>query len=139
MITESHIGETLYNGIVARPVHSPPVDVVLPLQKYDPIEGQPYIEVTFLPNTMQEPFVGNDSSKWYQGFLQLSVMWPNKGLGDLPARDLASEVAFLWKKGTILDGDGFRVKVYRAPSIAQTMKDGAWLRVPVSIPYQVIA
>ena len=97
------------------------------------------MEATYLPNTTQELFVGNDTPKWYQGFLQLSVMWPDKGQGDLPARDLASEIALAWRKGIALDGGGFRIKIHGAPSIAQTMKDGAWLRVPVSIPYQVIA
>lgn len=139
MITESKISEALLTAAVALAPSSPPVGIALPFQAFSPADDEAYIDATFLPNVTQEPFVGNDSPKWYMGFLQLAIMWPDKGQGDLPARDLASEVAIAWKKGTILDGDGFRVKVYRAPSIAQTIKDGARLRVPVSIPYQVIA
>lgn len=137
MITESSISETLLLGASARLPGSPPVEIALPFQKFTPTQA--YLEAQYLPNTTSELYVGNDSPKWYQGFLQLSVMWPDKGQGDLDARDLASEVAESWKKGTILDGDGFRVRIKRAPSIAPTMKDGAWLRVPVSVPYQVIA
>lgn len=139
MITESRISETLLQAALATAPGSPQVTVALPFQAFSPEEGQEYVEATYLPNTTQELFVGNDTPKWYQGFLQLSVMWPDKGQGDLPARDLASEIALAWRKGIALDGGGFRIKIYGAPSIAQTMKDGAWLRVPVSIPYQVIA
>lgn len=139
MIEESLICEALLTGATTRVPGSPPVELVLPFRNFEPTKGEGYLEAQYLPNTTGEPFVGNNSSKWFMGFLQLTVVWPNEGQGDLPARDLASEVAELWKKGTILDGNGFRVKVYRAPSIAQTLKDGAWLRVPVSIPYHVIA
>lgn len=139
MIQESLILEALLEGAKVRLPGSPPVELALPYQTFNPQEGAEYLEATYLPNTTTELFVGNNTPKWYQGFLQLSVMWPDKGFGDLLARDLASAVAENWKKGTALDGGGFRVKVPRAPSIAQTLKDGAWLRVPVSIPYQVIA
>ena len=139
MIVESSISETLLSAARIKAPGSPSVEVTLPFQPFSPEEGQEYVEAIFLPNVTQELFVGNETPKGYQGFLQLSVMWPDKGQGDLPARDLASEIAQSWRKGTALDGSGFRIKVPRAPSIAQTMKDGAWLRVPVSIPYQVIA
>jgi len=139
MIQESLISETLFTHALATAPGSPSIEVAIAHQKFDPVEGNDYLELTYLPNTTQELFVGNDAPKWYQGFLQVAVMSPNKGQGDLPARDIASELVSIWKKGTILDGNGFRIRVTRVPSIAQTMKDGAWLRVPVSIPYQVIA
>ncbi len=139
MIVESKILETLLEGLSLRNPTSPPLDHAMPFQAYSPTEGQEYLDISYLPNTTTEVFVGNDTPKWYQGIFQIAVMWPDKGLGVLPARDIASQVAENWKKGPAFDGGSFRLKLPGAPSIAQTLKDGAWLRVPVSIPYQVIA
>lgn len=97
-----------------------------------------YIELQFVPNESVNLSVGNNAASWHQGFLQATVVWP-AGQGTVVLHDHAGQIIEAWKKGTILYGTGFKLKVTRQPSERGPIKDGKTWRVPVIIPYQVIA
>lgn len=112
--------------------------VVLPRESYQPTKDETFLDVSWLPNETVAQFVGHDTPDWYQGFLQVAVMTPeNTSLVD--ASSVADEVISYWTKGTVIDGGGFRIKINRSPWPAPSFKDESWDRLPISIPYQIMA
>lgn len=97
-----------------------------------------YLSIEFVPNDTINRAVGNDDASVHQGFLQVTVVG-SAGKGTVRLHDLAGQVIEAWKKGTTLYGTGFKLKVPRKPSERGPIKDGKNWRVPVLIPYQVIA
>jgi len=114
---------------------SPPVDAVKPETPYKPRVGRAYLDMQFAPNETLTPFVGDEDPKHYQGFLQITVVWPrNQGLN--LALSIADAIVAHYGKGTVLrGGDGSVVQVIREPWASIPLPDDAWLRIPVSIPY----
>lgn len=104
---------------------------------YEPRIDNEYLAVKLFINDTVTRYVGA-GRKQYQGILQVTVVYPIKA-GILSATEIAGQVAGYFKKGTIIDGDGVRIKINRQPSLATPIPDGAWLRVPVSIPYNCMA
>jgi hypothetical protein len=117
---------------------SPSIPIVeSPEQDYKPVLDQEYlIAQPFLDET-QTLYVGA-GRKVYAGIFQVTVVYPRNS-GILLAIELSDRVVDHFAKGTIIDGDGVRVKINRQPSQATPTPDGAWLRVPVSIVYQTMA
>lgn len=104
---------------------------------YKPTIGEAYLEARYLPAPTNTLAVGEGRDQ-YNGILQVTVVAPrNEGVE--PAMAIADEVIRHFKKHTIIDGDGVRVKINRQPSQASPAGDGAWLRVPVSIVYNCMA
>lgn len=101
-------------------------------------EEKDYIVLEFVPNDSANLYVGNDAPSFHQGFLQATVVGA-AGKGTVRLHDLAGSIIEVWKKGTTLQGAGFRLKVPRQPTERGPVKDGKNWRVPVIIPYQVIA
>lgn len=113
---------------------SPSIEVVSDQETpYDPVIGVPFLAGQLFTNDTTTRYVG-EGRKVYQGILQVTVVYP-RDHGVLDAIEVAGMVIDHFKKGTIIDGDGVRVKITRQPSHASATPDGAWLRVPVSIPY----
>ncbi len=97
-----------------------------------------YLALQYVPNDSSNLYVGTDAPSLHQGFLQVTVVG-SSGKGTVRLHDLAGEVIEAWKKGTKLSGTGFRLKVPRQPTERGPTKDGKNYRIPVLIPYQVIA
>lgn len=97
-----------------------------------------YLTLEFVPNDSTNLYVGVNAPSFHQGFLQVTVVG-SSGKGTVRLHDLAGSVIEAWKKGTKLQGVGFRLKVPRQPSERGPIKDGKNWRVPVLVPYQVIA
>lgn len=112
--------------------------VVLPRETYQPGKDETYLDIAWLPNETVAPFVGHDTPNWYQGILQVAVMTPeNTSLVD--AASVVDEVVSYWTKGTVVHGDGFKIKINREPWPAPSFKDEGWDRLPLSISYQIMA
>jgi hypothetical protein len=117
-------------------VFSPAINIVTD-ETYAPAEGETYIIAIYLPNETLTRYTGDDRG-FHEGFLQVTVVSPIDG-GTIPPRRIASDVIEYFKKGTIIDGNGVRVKINRQPWAAQTFKEqnrSPWFRTAVSIPYQ---
>jgi Bacteriophage related domain of unknown function len=118
-------------------VFSPARILIAPPKQYHPQAGTVYLLAQFLPNETTTRYVSR-SKEQHQGFLQVTVLGPPDE-GDIPLRDIAGEVIDFFDKDTAIRGDGVTVKIIRKPWAGPTLKDGAWLRVPVSIPYNCMA
>lgn len=97
-----------------------------------------YLTLEFVPNDTINRAVGDNDASVHQGFLQVTVVG-SAGKGTVRLHDLAGQVIEAWKKGTTLYGTGFKLRVPRKPSERGPIKDGKNWRIPVLIPYQVIA
>lgn len=112
--------------------------VVLPRDSYGPDKDETFLDVAWLPNETTSLYVGRDAPDWYQGILQIAVMTPeNTSLVD--AASVVDDVIGYWEKGTVIDGNGFRIKINRQPWPAPSFKDESWDRLPISISYQIMA
>lgn len=114
-------------------IGSPALDLVMPLGKYHPEKGKKYLEANHLPNATQTFTIGNGLHN-HLGFLQVTCYGPiDEGI--IPLNEIAGEVIDFFKQGTIIAGNGVNVKIVQQPYTSQALKDGAWLLLPVSIPY----
>lgn len=138
MINKGDIPDLLISTALAMQVGTPPLPV------YQQGIGEPerddkeYLAVEFVPNDTSNLFVGNEAPSMHQGFLQVTVVGVS-GKGTVRLHDLAGHVIEAWKKGTTLEGNGFKLKVPRQPTDRGPVKEGKNWRIPVLIPYQVIA
>lgn len=136
MLPEAAIPRLLMDYIEGLPGHSPPLRCAFPGLALKPADDEVYIDVGYLPNQTTSPYVSGDSRR-YLGLMQAAVMWPiATAEGIRPPSDLAGEIVNRFRKGTKLDGYGIRVEINRTPWPAPHLIDGAWLRIPVTIPYQ---
>lgn len=116
-----------------------------PMDPFEP--GQtPYVEVRQLPNANVRRFIGSGDPHERMGILQLTLCWPvaqvGIGLGKVHPDVLvqrAGEIAGHFPTDLPMDNGGVRVRVERAPDVAQPMRDDAWWRVPVSVRYTCFA
>jgi hypothetical protein len=113
---------------------SPSVPVVYP--KQDAPAGQ-HIRVAFMPNRVQRPGVGSDSTHVRPGILQLSLMTP---VADQDASEvdleLAGQIAQHFPADLTLSFAGTQVRVTRAPDVAAAFRDDAWWMTPVSVRWE---
>lgn len=118
---------------------SPLLAVAMPDVSFEPVEGEPYLDVTLLPNTTRNFALAPDGSSEYRGLLQVTVMWP-AGQGQvLQALDLAGRIATHFAKDTRLVSADITVRSTAKPSIAPPMSEPGRLRVPVTVAYQCFA
>lgn len=137
-MSQAKINQTLIDHLRTLPF-SPelPLDAVDQETPYKPTIGQAYVEATILVNETGTLSIGS-GKKQFVGIYQITVVSP-RSEGTIPATVLADVVVDHFKKDTILDGDGVRVRVNRHPSQATPTSDGSWVRVPVSVPYHCMA
>ena len=138
MSLQEKIITALIDHLKLASISSPDIPIVESAEtSYKPTIGQEYLSATWLPAPTNTRAVG-DGRFQYNGILQVTVVYPR--LSDVTlATGIADKVVDHFKKGTIIDGDGVRVKINRQPSQATPAPDGAWLRVPVSIVYNCMA
>jgi hypothetical protein len=115
-------------------VFSPALRLIMPLQSAEPVEGETYLEAQHLPNITNTVGIANNVRKQHIGFLQVTAVGPITE-GIIPLGEVAADVVEFFKQDTIIDGNGVRVKINRQPTTSPALKDGAWLRIAVSIPY----
>lgn len=119
-------------------VWSPELEVVANVEEgYRPTIGKMYLEARFFPAPTDTPWVGRGRYR-YSGIFQVTVV-AERNNGVTEALNVGDAIVSHFEKGTVIDGNGVRVKVNRQPSQATPTGDGAWLRVPVSINYHCMA
>ena len=114
------------------------IHVALPREGYKPDVDETYLDILWLPNETNEPFVAHNSPTWYQGILQVAIMTP-KNASIVDASTIADEVTAFWNKGTTIPVDGKKLTIYRQPWLAPSFKDENFDRLPLSIPYKIVA
>lgn len=105
---------------------------------FDPPDGETYLRVDHLPNTIERLFVKGSDPSLYRGILQLTVVAPLNG-GASAATGLAGEVAGYFPADlALMTWDSMKIRIERAPDVAPAFRNGhAWM-VPVSVRYEVL-
>lgn len=132
---EGNIAEALFRHFSALSLPSG-VRVAYPGAAFTPTEGQPYVRLTFVPNTPVQSAISFDAEPIRLGLLQVSVFWP-AGQGVIGAMDLAGLIRLHFKRGTKIDESGVLVWIINEPEIAAPIQEPTWLHVPVTIPWHV--
>lgn len=106
----------------------------------------PYVECRHLPNANVRRFIGSSDPHERMGILQLTLCWPASEVGTGSGKvhpdvliQQAGEIAAHFPTDLPLDFEGIRVRVERAPDVAQPMRDDAFWRVPVTVRYTCFA
>ncbi|HEV7253877.1 MAG TPA: DUF4128 domain-containing protein [Mesorhizobium sp.] len=116
---------------------SPALPIAWPGKPFTPPAGA-YLELTFLPNTNRNLFLGNSDPTQHVGLLQVTVVGAPKEQV-VALNDIAGRIVAHFAKGTTVEKDGVRVRITAKPSVAPPLLDDGRKRVPVSIPYQAFA
>jgi len=99
-----------------------------------PTNEQPYIRLSFLPNTPNTLAIGAGYIQ-HIGLFQLSIMWPT-GSGVIDSLETADAIQQEFDKGTRLIGSSILVNVISRPSIGGQIIDGDRTMTPVTVEYQ---
>lgn len=134
-MTQLAIYQTLIAHLEAM-TFSPPLPLVKSREDaFKPTISQTYLVALWLPAPTDSPFLGGNFV--YSGIQQVTVV-ATRNQGEEEAIGTADQIIEHFKYGTRIDGEGVRIKISRQPYQATPASDGAWLRVPVSIPYSTV-
>ena len=111
-----------------------PLDLVFENERYVPVIGRPYMEVTLLPGATQQPGNGVDGTEYDTGVLHVDLFYPrDEGAG--PALGRAQLLRGWFKRSTLVSHGGTVVRLPSRASIAPGMNNEAWHKRVVTIPY----
>ena len=100
---------------------------------FTPVNGVAWQKCDMLPAKTQNPTMGDDFKR-DAGIFQVTLAYPlNVGAGAAIVR--AKVIAEGFKRGYTMNDGTLRVLIDESPSIAQGIPDGAWYKLPISIPY----
>jgi hypothetical protein len=127
-------------GRLASPALSGAPPIAYPLVDFTPTPGTAYLEVRPLLQAESERF-GLDTANpdINAGVFQVDAVVPADGKGEAPGLALATLVKDRFTKDLRLTASGRTLEIVSNPSIAGALKEGAWVRYPVSIFYRIIA
>lgn len=112
--------------------------IAFSLVPFSPTDDIPFIQVWPLMSAQpNHPGVGYQDSTLNLGIFQVDAVMPD-GQGEAPGLRLAAQIADRFKIGTTLTAGMRRLQINMVPKVSTAIKEGAWIRFPVSITYQVI-
>ncbi len=94
-----------------------------------------WLKAVFLPKAVPPDFGISPGNYIYTGILEIDVYY-GQGAGSLNAARIASDLIAYFQRGTSMTYDGTTVTVLKAPYRSVSTKDGPWLKIAISIPYQ---
>jgi hypothetical protein len=115
---------------------TPALPIAYPGVNFPPNGGtkpDSYLQATFVPNRTITRTVGSGHQQ-HIGILQISVWW-KAGAGITKPLDVADRIIKHFAKGTVLQGQGIKVKIGRKPYVASPLQDVGYVQVPVSVEY----
>lgn len=115
----------------------------LPVAYFDDLEFQKpsdnkYVEARIFTAPPIDLHVGaNSEPVQYEGFLQLTLIWP-EGDGEIPPAEKLDLLCNWFKRGTRLScGGTVTLEVFRTPTLLSPIKEEPRVRYPVTIYYRV--
>lgn len=113
--------------------------VAYPMVPFSPTDGVAYIQVwPLMKAKLYHPGLGfYTDSILNLGICQIDAVMPDgQGLG--PGMRLAELIANRFSLGTVLTAGTRKLEIKVVPQTSTAIKEGAWIRFPVSITYQVV-
>lgn len=119
-------------------ITNPVTPVAVPFMTYTPVSGKAYVEARpILRAEPDHPGLRPADSTFRRGIFQVDAVVPDGG-SEAPGIRLAELVAARFPIGTEMAAGGRRLQLDKEPIIASAIKDGSWVRYPVSIRYLII-
>lgn len=113
--------------------------IAMPFIPYAPKEGTPYLDVRpMMRAKTRHPGLGYNDASLNTGILQIDAVIPD-GQGEAPGSRIATKVAERFALGTTLTAGTRKLQINSVVQTTMGIKDGAWVRFPVSITWTVIA
>ena len=112
--------------------------VAFPLVPYTPTDGVAFLQVW--PLMSAEPLHPSLDYSGYtrsSGIFQVDAVMPD-GQGEAPGLRITAKVAERFAIGTTLTAGARKLQINKVPKVSAWIKEGAWVRFPVSITYQII-
>lgn len=103
-----------------------------------PDKNAKFLRASFLPAETISLSVGSAGKDQHYGLFQIDV-FQGIGSGEIASGRIVAAAISYFKRGTAMVRDGFNVDVMRTPYRGPQLKDGAWIFIPVRIPYQAFA
>lgn len=97
-----------------------------------------FLRVTHVPNRSRRMFLRGSDPHQRLGLLQIDVFAP-KNKGATPATEMAGLVAAHFPADLDLVSGSVKVRVIKAPDVAQAMADDTHWQVPVMVEYEALA
>lgn len=113
--------------------------IAWPDVEYVPTNGVTYLEVhKIMRAAPQDLSINFGGSTVLRGIFQVDVVYPDNA-GPTPGLTLAEQLRALFDKGTQMTAGGRRLQIVKRPAIANdTEADAPWVRLPVSIAYELV-
>lgn len=135
---EVAIQAALCTWLQAPDLTSPATPIAMPFVPFSPVVGVSYIQVQPLLRAQpSQPWLSFAGPTINTGIFQVDAVIPDEK-GEAPGYRLAGLVATRFARGTQWNAGGFKLQVVAVPQTASALKDAAWVRFPVSIPYLII-
>lgn len=109
--------------------------IIWPLDEFhlDPTKNQ--VIVSYIPNISERPNLANDSTHYYEGIIQLTLMSPlNRTLEQI--LQVAAGLVDVLPESSRLEFDGVRVYIAKRGDITQTYRDENMWRTPINIRWK---
>jgi hypothetical protein len=97
-----------------------------------------YLAAAFLPAPTAPLAVSFSGTNQHYGIFQLSVFY-GQGSGEMGPARIVAQIIDWFRPGTVLDRDGFQVRILKTPYRGPLLKADPWTFIPVSIPYTSFA
>lgn len=113
--------------------------IAMPFIPFAPVDGTAYLDVRpMMRAKTRHPGLGYNDSNLNTGILQIDAVIPD-GQGEAPGSRIANKVAERFALGTTLTAGIRKLQINSVVQTTMGIKDGAWVRFPVSITWTVIA
>lgn len=97
-----------------------------------------YLRVTHVPNRSRRLFLAGSDPHQRIGLLQVDY-FGTKNAGAPAATEQAGKIAAHFPADHEMTRDGFKIRVTKAPDVAQALPDDSHWMVPVTVAYEVFA
>lgn len=113
--------------------------IAFALVPFSPQDDVPFIQVwPIMKAKALHPGLGfHTDSVLNLGIFQVDAVMPD-GQGEAPGLRLAATIADRFALGTVLAAGTRKLQINSVPQTTAAIKEGAWIRFPVSIAYTVI-
>jgi|SRR5215813_7394246 len=115
--------------------------IAMPYVAFTPPTPSPtaaWLRSTYIPADTLGLGVDPQSSNQHYGLFWIDVFYA-LNTGEYGARRIAAQLCSFFKRGSEFVADGFRVQIWKPPFARPTMREDAWLHVPVLIPFIAFA
>lgn len=109
--------------------------IAYPNVSFAPPDDGKFLSVAFMPNRVRGDMIRFEDANEATGLLQIAVYWPlNAGM--IAPQRVADSIITHFARGTVINADGFAVRVIEDPWSSTPLTDESRAMIPVTIPWR---